>query len=110
MNNKGLNNHIKFRTKYWQEKHQNNLATLENATVTGIKIAPRVPSSRNNPEQPSTEYHSPPHLLKPAIAHETPSIHYKLQLKLHLRSLDDDHFNALRGGVRSVNVSRRTSR
>lgn len=69
MYNKGLNNHIKFRTKYWQERHQNNLLTLEDAAITGIKIAPRLPSSRHNPEQTHKKSHSPPHLLKPSIDH-----------------------------------------
>lgn len=38
MYNKGVANHMKFRTKYWQERQQKNVLPLDNAVITGTTI------------------------------------------------------------------------
>lgn len=38
MSNRGLKNHFKFKTKYWQNKQQENFQSLETTIVMGVKV------------------------------------------------------------------------
>lgn len=117
MNNKGVTNHMKFRTKYWQERQTHAALPFDDAVVMGTTISRKPkPTLASSPESRKASRDTPRDLSPPS---EVPfmrmkrkeancrSSQYKLKLKLQLRSLNDDHFAVLREGIRSVEMSRR---
>ena len=120
MNNKGVANHMKFRTKYWQERQTHAALPFNDTVVMGITIDPKPKTAlASTPESKKVSRDisrgpSPPSEIpfmrmkrKEVNCREGRSSQYKLQLKLQLRSLNDDHFAVLREGIRSVEMSRR---
>jgi hypothetical protein len=110
MNNKGVANHTRFRTKFWQQKQSilNHETLFLDATITGIPLAPSphptplfrrlhpptlTPSPTPTPKQLQSEGHS-----------------YKLRLKMELLDLSSDNFATIQPRAVSSEQKSRTER